>query len=134
MTGLQAISAQNGWAMAGIGALIVMIGLAILSFTISQLHRIIAFIERRPKDSIQSDETPEVDLAIAEVNLLNDVHSTARVYQPLTAELGDQFELHMLYQILIEENLPHPHLTIRSLRESGFLVPMGEGLFCWKSI
>lgn len=134
MTGLDAISAQNGWAMAGIGALIVMIGLAILSFTISQLHKIIAIIERRPKDPVRNDETPQADLAEAETDLLNDIHSAARIYRPLTAELGDHFELSMLYQILIREDLPHPHLTVRSLREGGFLVPMGEGLYCWKIV
>ena len=120
--------------MAGIGALIVMIGLAVQAFIIAQLHKIIALFERRPKDSVRDKKTLHANRTAAEINLLNDIDSAARIYQPLTAELGDQFELHMLYQILIEENLPHPHLTVRSLRESGFLVPMGEGLFCWKSI
>jgi len=134
LTGLQAITAQNGWAMAITGALIVMAGLAAQSFIISQLHRIITLFERRPKDSAQRMASPATGLAAAEADLLNDVAAAARIYQPLTAELGDQFELSMLYQVFTRENLPHPHLTIRSLRECGFLVPIGEGLFCWKTV
>jgi len=41
--GLQAIAAHNGWAMALAGALIVFSGLVILSFVISQLHKILMF-------------------------------------------------------------------------------------------
>ena len=46
MYGLEAISAQNGWAMAIAGALIVMAGLTVLSFVISQLHKIAALLEK----------------------------------------------------------------------------------------
>ena len=133
MTGLQAISAQNGWAMAVTGALIVMVGLAAQSFIISQLHKIIALFERGPKDATRQNASPAADLAAAEADLLNDVATTARLYRPLTAELGDQFEIYLLYQLLTQEDLPHPHLTIRSLREAGLLIPVGEGLFSWKT-
>jgi len=44
--GLEAISAQNGWAMAVAGALIVISGLTVLSLVISQLHKIAAFLEK----------------------------------------------------------------------------------------
>ncbi|MEJ2331750.1 MAG: OadG family protein [Desulfobulbaceae bacterium] len=47
MIGLQAISANNGWSMAFVGALIVMCGLASLSFIISQLHKIIGLFEKK---------------------------------------------------------------------------------------
>ncbi len=47
MYGLEAIQTYNGWAMAITGAVIVMIGLTILSFIISQLHRIIDIVDNR---------------------------------------------------------------------------------------
>ena len=45
--GFDAISAHNGWAMALAGALIVLSGLAVLSFVISQLHKVVALLEKR---------------------------------------------------------------------------------------
>ena len=49
MYGIQAINAHNGWAMALAGALIVMSGLSVLSFIISQLHKVLALLENRKK-------------------------------------------------------------------------------------
>jgi len=31
-----------------------------------------------------------------------------------------------------ECDFPHPHLTIRSLKEEGFLIPADQGRFSWK--
>jgi hypothetical protein len=53
-------------------------------------------------------------------------------FKLLTQEIGDTFDLATLFQIFIQHDDPHPHLTIRSLREQGYLVSTGEGLFSWK--
>jgi len=126
MLGLEAISAQNGWAMAITGTIIVMSGLSILAFIISQLHKIIGLFEEKKKASSHFVQ-PAADFEI-----LNDLESTARLYMPLTDELGDRFHLTDLYRIFEKENLPHPHLTIRTLRAAEYLLPMGEELFSWK--
>ncbi len=126
MLGLQAISAHNGWAMAITGTIIVMGGLSILAFIISQLHKIIGLFEEKKKSSSHFIQPG------ADFELLNDLESTARLYMPLTADLGDRFHLTELYRIFEKENLPHPHLTIRSLRAAEYLLPQGEGLFSWK--
>jgi hypothetical protein len=47
LNGFAAISAQNGWAMVFTGAFIVMGGLSLLALIISQMHKVIAFCERR---------------------------------------------------------------------------------------
>jgi len=49
--GLEAISANNGWAMAITGPLIVMSGLTILSIIISQLHKIVAMFDKKSKET-----------------------------------------------------------------------------------
>lgn len=49
MTGLEAITAQNGWAIASIGAIIVMSALSLLAVVISQVHKVLSFIERKFK-------------------------------------------------------------------------------------
>lgn len=137
MQGLAAINAHNGWAMALAGATIVMIGLAVLSFIISQLHKIVAMVEKKaesPKNATPQKAVAEAPPAEEESDLLADLAATARIYRPLTAGLGDTFMLTKLYHILAQENLPHPHLTIRALREAGYLAPAGEGTFAWKDV
>lgn len=131
--GLDAISAQNGWAMAITGIVIVMVGLALLSFVISQLHKVAALLENgfkkrsaaadavsnRPQAATVST-TPHLDLAEARERLA-----------PLAAELGDSFELQQLYELANSNALPHVHLSIRGLRDSGVIIPAGDNRFVW---
>ena len=137
MEGFAAISAHNGWAMAATGATIVIIGLAILAAIISQLHKIIGFLEKRGK----------VEPAMAETRLdtpssvepltadpLSDLADTARYYRSLTAQLGDVFGLAQLYQALEAADVPHPHITVRELKASGFLALVEEGQFSWQNV
>ena len=135
MYGLEAIQAHNGWAMAVTGAVIVMIGLSVLSFIISQLHRIIDMVDRRKnKKSKKLNALSQAVVSESQPVLppLSDLSETMNRFKPLTREIGDPFDLAALFQIFIHHNDPHPHLTIRSLREHGYLVPAGEGLFAWK--
>jgi Na+-transporting methylmalonyl-CoA/oxaloacetate decarboxylase gamma subunit len=135
--GLAAISAQNGWVMALTGACIVMTGLSVLAFIISQLHKIIEIVEKKTKKT--EKPTPPKDLSKSESIsveeiLLDDLATAAKICAPLTAQLGETFELSKLYQLFEKENLPHPHITIRAFRDAGYLVPAGEGSFSWQNI
>lgn len=135
MYGIDAINAVNGWAMALTGALIVMSGLAVLSFVISQLHKVIDFMEsRKQEDSI--DTSAERSVAAEErfdlQHPLSDLEKAAQHYRRITRELGDRFELKDLYGIFHTKGFPHPHITIRSLKDSGYLVPVGDDYFQWK--
>ena len=47
MYGFDNITANNGWAIAVIGASIVFAGLVILSFVISQIHKVLELWDRR---------------------------------------------------------------------------------------
>lgn len=137
MQGLAAISAQNGWAMAVAGACIVMTGLAVLAFIISQLHKIVNLIEKKTEETEEpapEKAVPKTESAIVAENILDDLAATAKICKPLTAGLGEAFELTQLYQVFEKENLPHPHITIRALRAAGYLAPAGEGSFSWKNI
>ena len=135
MYGLEAIQDHNGWAMAITGAVIVMIGLSILSFIISQLHRIVGLVDtrnnRKAKNKTNKHPTsiPESD---SQPVPLSDLSETMQRFRPLTQEIGDPFDLTALFQVFLQYDDPHPHLTIRSLREQGYLIPDGDGLFTWK--
>ena len=134
MYGLEAIQAYNGWAMAITGAIIVMVGLSMLSFVISQLHRVIDLVDdlknrksqkTKPQDQMSMSEPQPV------LSPLSDLGETSKRFQALTQKIGEPFDLTALFQLFTQHDDPHPHLTIRSLREQGYLIPDGEGLFTW---
>ena len=138
MYGFENIATHNGWAMAAAGALIVLCGLVVLSFVISQLHKFVAILEKR-KESPQymraRSKTDTVEGGPAFVipeRFPEDIRETANLYKSLVEPLGPAFPLSELYATCYKHSLPHPHLTIKSLREAGFLVPVGGGDFSWK--
>ena len=49
MFGIDNITNNNGWAMAVVGATTVFLGLVVLSFVISQIHKILELWENRGK-------------------------------------------------------------------------------------
>lgn len=138
MQGLAAISAHNGWAMAVTGACIVIAGLAVLSFIISQLHRILGLFEITEK--AVASPAPEkakkiaVESTVAVTDLLSDLKAAARLHKSVCQELGETFELAQLYKAIEAANLPHPHITVRELRDAGYLAMTEEGTFSWKNI
>jgi hypothetical protein len=134
--GLDAISANNGWAQALAGGCIVLAGLAVLSFIISIFPKIISWFEPSPAVGVSEDEPKtapqlKVDAAMSQ-SLLTDVNTAALIYQSLAHPLGEKFSLKELYQLFNQNQVPHPHLIIRGFREEGILVPIGDGIFSWK--
>ncbi len=134
MYGLEAISANNGWAMAIIGPLIVMSGLIVLSIIISQLHKLVAIFDKKAKQTTEPPTKSKVKSKdeISVPNILpNDILETAKIYQMLIDKLEQPFELRDLYQVAEQNNFPHPILTVSRLRDAEILISEGEGLFIW---
>ena len=133
--GIANIAANHGWSQALLGITIVMTGLFVLCLAISQIHKLVAFWERR-QNRIQappsgpSTEDQGIPEAAAD-QCPADLNAMVAIYRPLTESLGAPFQLKDLYQLAAEYNLPHPYITIRCLREDGHLVAQGEGLFNW---
>ena len=139
MYGLEAISANNGWAMAITGPLIVMSGLIILSIIISQLHKLVAIfdkkaeptseppIENKAKSKVKNND----EVSVPKI-LPNDILETAEIYQKLIDTLEQPFELIDLYKVAEKNNFPHPILTANRLRDAGILIQEDEGLFTWE--
>jgi hypothetical protein len=136
--GFANITANNGWGMAVVGAAIVFTGLVVLSFVISQIHRILEFWEQRDKfftrtqkGPAQSAESQRLQAAAAKEQHLPTVKELASIYRPLVTQLKEPFQIIQLFEITKKMDLPHPHLSIRSLQEAGILVAQGDGLFIW---
>ena len=138
MYGLEAISAYNGWAMALAGALIVFSGLVVLSTAISQLHKILLFLEKkyagfRKNNKIQENDEPEEQPESALPTIFpTELDEIACLYRPLIKEIGETFFLSDLHKIAKEKNFPHPHVTFTAFRDAKILIPYGDGVFSWK--
>jgi hypothetical protein len=118
--------------MAFAGALIVMTGLAVLSFVISQLHKIVTLLER-PKSKKTKPLLEQVAASPVSIRFdPSDLAETEKRYRSITVEMQEPFELSELYKVAARHAMPHPHLSIRNLREAGIIVPAGDGRFTWK--
>ena len=137
MYGLKAITAYNGWAMALAGAVIVFSGLVVLSFVISQLHKVLMFFEKKSVGVQQNIEIPAVEPSEDTTGFLlpepfpTDINEIVRLYTPLVETLGESFYLSSLYENLRKNDFPHPHITLTALRETKILIPDGDGVFTW---
>jgi hypothetical protein len=136
--GLHAITVNNGWAMAVAGALIVFAGLVVLSTAISQIHKILLFLENkftgfRNNNKIQENEEAEERPKLSLPKIFpTELEKVASLYQPLIDEIGDTFYLSSLYKIAKENYFPHPHITFTAFRDAKILIPYGDGVFSWK--
>lgn len=134
MYGLENISANNGWAIAVLGAGIVFCGLAALSLVISQIHRILEFFEDRNKSGGKVDARPEPKAEkkpARTIQRLPEPKELVSIYRPLVEGLDEPFQLALLYEHAARMDLPHIHISISRLRESGVLTSQGEGAFVW---
>ena len=140
MFGIENITNNNGWAMAAVGATIVFSGLVVLSFVISQIHKILQLWEDREnfldrfKKQAPVDEVEEFDTLIYEERHLPEVNELIRVYGPLAEKLEGPFKLSELFEIANQADMPHPHLSIQRLQEANVLVAQGDGTFTWNKL
>jgi hypothetical protein len=123
--------------MALAGALIVFSGLVVLSFVISQLHKVVMLFEKKSVAVQKDPEMPDVEAPEDKPGFLlpkpfpADIDEIVGLYKPLVEELGDCFYLSELYKILRKNDFPHPHITLTALREYKILIPDGDGVFTW---
>jgi hypothetical protein len=118
--------------MAFAGALIVFSGLVVLALAIAQLHKLLNLIEKKT-----SGAADDLDATIAETEAaagpFGDVSVLSGVYGSLASELGETFQLSELFALAQAKDLPHPHFSIKTLREGLYLMPQGDGVFKWEA-
>jgi len=131
MFGIDNITNKNGWAMAVVGATPVFVGLAVLTLVISQVHKILEAWEGRKKDTAVAAEAPRETAPAPRQQQLPTVSELCSIYRPLVEQLQEPFLLTQLYEKTKEMDLPHPHLSIKSLQEADVLVAQGDGTFTW---
>ena len=140
MIGIENITNNNGWAMAAVGASIVFLGLVVLSFVISQIHRLLKLWDEREK-YLERFKKPapaaadqKSDVAVYKESRLPALGELVSMYRPLVEKLKEPFELSQLFEIAKEMDMPHPHLSIQRLQEADILVAQGDGTFTWNNL
>ena len=124
--------------MAALGAAIVFSGLAILSFAIAQIAKLINWWDRRAADAeavAQAPDSPVEGGTSVSEDLRDpaDMAQMARLYEPIVRQMSDPFELVELHRLARENDLPFPHIAISWFRNARILVPQGDGMFSWNS-
>lgn len=137
MVGFENITSNNGWAMAAVGASIVFAGLVVLSFVISQIHKILALWEERQKyiarfkKRLAEPSAVKRDAAVYAQYRFPSADMLAAEYGHLVDRMQEPFTLAQLFETARQNDLPHPHLSIQRLQEAGILVSRGDGTFTW---
>lgn len=132
--GFEAITYHNGWAMAITGATIVFSGLIVLSALISQLHKLVNFLDQRQRGKSSVADAPSAapeDTAATGAHRF-DVDVAISPFRAASATLTEPFSLADLHQAARKLNLPHPHLTIQALCQKDELIHEEDGLFRWR--
>ncbi|MCF8067019.1 MAG: OadG family protein [Desulfobacterales bacterium] len=136
MYGLEAISANNGWAMALLGITIVFSGLAFLSFFISRLHLFLEFWENKDeriaKLKKRFQKKPEIKKEAPVVKVPDNLQEAMAQFKMLTTRIGDPFSLPRLIEMAEMSGLFHPHSTVNKFIKAGVIEPDGKGFFTWK--
>jgi len=134
VTGLEAISANNGWAIAAVGISIVFTGLTLLSLIISQLHKVLKLWDERGEIYQRLTQGQEKDEEILQdIRLSHDLEESARHFGLLATRAGDPFSLPKLLDLSVKCGLIRPHATLNYLILKKQIVPDGNGYFIWDS-
>jgi hypothetical protein len=137
LLGIKAISAQNGWEYALLGVCIVFSGLILLSFVLSQLHKLLSLWENRSsigqqlKDRLKK-EAPFEETEDKKPELSSDLLESKLHFQMLVERIGYPFALPKLLRLAEKSGLQRPHATINELLKAGIILPDKNGYFTWK--
>ena len=137
LLGIKAISAQNGWQYAFLGVCIVFSGLILLSFALSQLHKLLNLWENRSSIGQQLKERLKKEAASEEPDtmqpeLSSDLMESKLHYQMLVERIGDPFALPRLLRLAKKSGLHRPYANINELLQAGIILPDKEGYYTWK--
>ncbi len=138
--GLYAISASNGWAIAAVGITIVFTGLVILSFIISQLHKVLALIEKgtekfadfyQKKNSGKNSNNTEKTVQYVLNSLSAGEKESVKQLSCLVGRMDEHFSLPKLVRLAEISDLDNSFAGINTLLDSGIIGPDTEGYFLW---
>lgn len=125
MYGLEAINANNGWAISVVGITIVFTGLVSLAMAISRIHKLLDLWENKHKFSLFNKKTPATDPMPME--LTPGQKESARQFKLMADTLNEHFSLPRLLKLAQISGIDHPHATLARLFKAGIIVSDSQG-------
>lgn len=139
MYGLEAINANNGWAISAVGITIVFSGLVSLSLVISQLHKVLALYEDPSKlkalfQGKKKENQPEEDTEEAiDIVLTQSEKETFKQFALLVRTMEDNFSLPRLLHLAKISGVKDPYTNLNTLLKIKIIVPVSDGFFTWNT-
>jgi len=134
--GLEAIITHDGLGISVIGISIVFVSLILLSFAVSQIHKLIELwdkkntsYQRSKKSQLKDQKTPPV----AELTVRQDVQMASRQFKLLIEWMGEPFPLPKLLDLSEKCGLSRPHSTINEFIKCELIIPDENGYFIWNT-
>lgn len=139
MFGIEAINANNGWAISAVGISIVFSGLVVLSFVIAQLHKVLDLYENprkikgwfSPKKKLEKQPDKSLETGGILLVLAEEQKEIAKQFALLVSTLEDHFSLPRLLELARISGVKNFYSNLKILLKSGILFPDKEGFFCW---
>lgn len=137
MYGLEAINANNGWAISVVGVTIVFSGLVMLSMLISQLYKVLEFYDNpgkfialfRQQKKESENTTPDREALTQTLTLEH--KEIFKQIALLVRTMEDHFPLPRLLHLARISGLTDPHSHLNLLLELDIIVADQKGYFCW---
>lgn len=130
MNGLEAIAANNGWAIFVVGVSIVFTGLVLLSFSVAQMHKILAFWDNRKSLSLFQPRKKSKP-APPEIIFSEKEKESARQFYLLSKTLKDSFSIQRILDMAEVSGLEAPHSRLYTLINAKIVAPDNKGFFFW---
>jgi UDP-glucose 6-dehydrogenase len=137
--GLEAIAANNGWAISVVGVSIVFSGLVMLSLVISQLHKVLAlwedpskikaFFKAKPPE-VQTEELQEKPVS-EQLIFTESQKEVAKQFALFVRTMEDHFSLPRLLHFAKISDVKDPYSNLNNLIKSKIIIPDDSGFFTW---
>ena len=136
MLGLEAINANNGWAISALGVSIVFSGLILLSFSVSQIHKLLNLWDNRSKlfqlmkdkseDQSEKTQNQNMDEKVCHPKGFDEAVKQVKL---IINRIGEPFSLPKLLTIAINHGMHCAHSTLNFLLTEGIIEPVGDGFY-----
>jgi len=129
--GFEAIIAHDGLGISVIGISIVFVGLILLSFAVSRIHKIIELWDKRHRFKKPQQKKERKEATVQDLTVSQDVRRASRQFKMLIEWIGEPFPLPKLLDLSEKCGLSRPHSTINELLKYELIIPDGNGYFMW---
>ena len=126
MYGLEAITANNGWAISVVGVSIVFTGLVLLSLSISRIHKVLDLWDNR-NDIRIFRKKPQERSEPASLPFTEKEKASARQFRLLVKIMDDPFSLQRLLHLAEISGLERPHSSLCHLIKTRIIEPDHQG-------